>query len=302
MLLRGRLLRAAIPLQVACFSTSTSPKWWEWSRLASWFTSTQPSEPVPQDVEPKTCVFIDGNNMLYAKFSPTCTLASNGVAIGATLGFLHELHKVVDKMKPHRVCVFFDTPVITQRKKEDPTYKAKRERMGDALRRQFPLTGSVLKSLAVPVVQVPGVEADDMIASYTKASLESGFNVIVVSNDSDFFQLVQSNASPTVSLYKFRTRWLMGQDEVLQLIGGTSPRLHPDLRALRGDQWGKTPGLPGGISKELAVELLETAGGLLPLLESLDNVRRPCHVLRMNGSCRSKTKHCAIGCMPQPTC
>ncbi|RHZ08106.1 hypothetical protein DYB31_001458 [Aphanomyces astaci] len=176
-------------------------------------------------------------------------------------------------MKPHRVCVFFDTPVITQRKKEDPTYKVKRERMGDALRRQFPLTGSVLKSLAVPVVQVPGVEADDMIASYTKASLESGFNVIVVSNDSDFFQLVQSNASPTVSLYKFRTRWLMGQDEVLQLIGGTSPRLHPDLRALRGDQWGKTPGLPGGISKELAVELLETAGGLLPLLESLDNVQ-----------------------------
>ncbi|ETV98317.1 hypothetical protein, variant [Aphanomyces invadans] len=259
--------------QAAHFSTTPASRWWDWTRLTAWFSPTRPAEPSTHHaVEPETCVFVDGNNLLYAKYSPTCTQTlSNGVAIGATLGFLQELTHVMEKMHPHRLCVFFDTPVITHRKKNDPTYKANRDRMDDALRRQFPLTISLMQDFAVPVVQVPGIEADDMIASYTKASIESGYEVVIVSNDSDFFQLVRS-APPRVSLYKFRTRWWMEQDDVLQLIGGESPKLHPDLRALRGDQWGKSPGLPGGISKELAVDLVVRAGGLLPLLDHLDHV------------------------------
>ncbi|KAH9108989.1 hypothetical protein LEN26_005799 [Aphanomyces euteiches] len=198
-------------------------------------------------------------------------LAPNGTPIGATIGFLNVLHKVVEKFKPQRLCVVFDTPTQTHRKKEDPTYKANRERMDMTLRSQFPLTQFVLDILQVPQVRLPGFEADDLIASYTTASVLVGYDVVVVSEDNDFLQLVREGP-PRVSVYKPQRKWHLNEVDVRRVLGGSSPKMQPDMRALQGDRSGKSPGLPGGIEQSQAVSVLEKAGGLVSLLDRLDKV------------------------------
>ncbi|KAF0696419.1 Aste57867_12837 [Aphanomyces stellatus] len=261
------------------FSTkdASTPSSWL-SSIISFFGGRSPTSKPETPRDPPqlkgTCIFIDGNNLLHSKFSKTCQLVSQdekSMPNGAMLGFLQEVHTIVEKFQPRRLCVVFDTPAITDRKKADPTYKADRARTPDALRPQFSLTAAALEALNITVVRIPGTEADDLIASYTKASALDGYEVIIVSNDQDFFQLVQAGP-PRVSVYKHGWKSLMGEEEVLRIIGGASPKWHPDMRSLRGDSWGKTPGLPGGISKEDAVAVLSKSRGLMPLLDSLEQV------------------------------
>ncbi|OQR90855.1 hypothetical protein ACHHYP_05180 [Achlya hypogyna] len=217
----------------------------------------------------KTCYLVDGNNLLYMVYDPTCSLTYNTMHVGATVRFLQRIRDMILVQRPDRLLVCFDTRQVTKRKKENPSYKADRASMQPQLRPQFKLTTDALQVLNLPIACVPGVEADDLIASYSKACVADGYDVVIVSNDNDFLQLVDST---TVTVLKPSRNRLMRERDVRAMLHGGKPFLQPDIRALCGDRWGKTPGLPGGLSRREAVDLLEEHGGLLQLLNNLDKV------------------------------
>jgi DNA polymerase-1 len=123
------------------------------------------------------------------------------------------------------------------------------------------------------VLSVPGVEADDLIASYTNACITEGYDVVIASNDNDFLQLVRkvegSRAaesssmwtkapSRNVEVFKPFSRRMLRERDVRALLHGVHPELQPDIRALCGDKYRtKSPGLTGGINRRHAAQLLE---------------------------------------------
>ncbi|EQC35180.1 hypothetical protein, variant [Saprolegnia diclina VS20] len=249
------------------------------ARLRSWW---QPPTSLPAPTEPskrvvlstgrrnaKTVCLVDGNNLQYFVFDPTCPMMHNDAYVGATVRFLQRLRHLVLTQQPDGIVVFFDTSKVTDRKKENPAYKSERKPMEPRLRPQFKLTTAALRALNLPIARVPGVEADDLIASYAKACVDQGYNAVIVSNDNDFLQLVQSS---TVTVLKPSRNQVLREKDVRAMLHGGKPFLQPDIRALCGDRWGKTPGLPGGLNRRQAVDLLEASGGLLPLLDNLENV------------------------------
>ncbi|KAF0696423.1 Aste57867_12841 [Aphanomyces stellatus] len=259
---------------------STSSPFSLLSSIWGWLHGTSS---IPPSVLPsKRVVLIDGNNILHHKYDPACTKSASyvhlcliitvfisfsldrvkkTVRIGATLGFLDEIEKALDTFEPHRIGVVFDPPrQVTPRKRTSKQHK----HQGGALRPQFSITATALQRLGIAVVQVPTVRADDLIASYTKASVADDFDVVIVSNDTDFYQLL----SPHVVVFNpSRGHCLRDTDEI---FGLPTPTLQLDLMTLVGSKWGKAPGLPGGLGRDEAVALLVKSNGLLQLLDRLE--------------------------------
>ena len=127
------------------------------------------------------------------------------------------------------------------------------------------------------MIQKKGAEADDYIASYTKTLTASYFNVVILSNDGDMHQLVQSPVyQPAVEthvvVYKPTRGIYVSEKQVRRYLHGAAPSLHPDVRALCGDHWGKAPGVPGGMAVPTASALLAEHGSLPKLLRNLHKV------------------------------
>ncbi|EQC33903.1 hypothetical protein SDRG_08583 [Saprolegnia diclina VS20] len=225
------------------------------------------------------CLLVDGNNLLYEMYDARCQLSWNGGPTGTAMRFVKCVYDLVRAKQPQRVGIFFDTATKTHRHLSNPNYKQSptRKPMPDALRAQFDVTLHVLRALGLKVIQKPGVEADDFIASYTKICAADGYDVIVVSNDGDMHQLVQSptlspHAKQHVVIYKPTRGIYVAEKQVRKFLHGGAPSLHPGIRALCGDHWGKASGVPGGLPVPIAVSLLTEFGSLPRLLRSLNKV------------------------------
>lgn len=189
--------------------------------------------------------------------------------------------------RPAHICVFFDSARRpTTRKLMAPNYKRGRRPTHAALRSQFGYARDVLRGAGIHCFESPGFEADDLIASYTRALTAASHDVIVVSNDNDFLQLVRdgqdgspaepsddgANATPrgSVQLYQPSKRRYLRERNLTGRFG-LRPALLPDMYALCGDRWGKVPRVVQ-LSEARAIELLNEFGGLFPLLRQLDAV------------------------------
>ncbi|KAF0696420.1 Aste57867_12838 [Aphanomyces stellatus] len=287
------ILRPRPHQSVVFFTSKSTPPPTAWlSSILTWFKPPPPAPDAPTTPFPTAnvhlddglCLLIDGNNLIYHQYKKYMEMKSTPQTgseyIGATYGFLKAVDRLLVRFEPRRVCVFFDTPVVTNRKLDDPTYKATRGRTPDALRTQFPLTQSTLARIGVAVVKVDGIEADDLIASYTKANVAEGFDVVIVSDDKDFYQLLQSTPQ-RVTLY--RPSWDRVYDEafVKRILSHgqknpnrVTPAMYPSIITLKGDRWGKSPGLPGGLGTKLKpIKYAFQSGGVLPLLGRLSKIR-----------------------------
>ncbi|OQR84878.1 hypothetical protein ACHHYP_12590 [Achlya hypogyna] len=226
-----------------------------------------------------TCLLVDGNNLLYNLYDARCTLSWNGKPTGAAMRFVKCVYDIVRTKHPQRVGIFFDTSEKTARHLSNPGYKAHRKKnsMPDALRVQFGTTLELLRALGLKVIQKKGIEADDFIASYTKKVVSEGYDVVIISNDSDMHQLVQSptlqpNVKNHVVIYKPTRGVFVAEKQVRKYLHGAAPTMHPDIRALCGDHWGKASGVPGGLAVADAVALLTEHGSLRRLLRNLNKV------------------------------
>jgi DNA polymerase-1 len=165
----------------------------------------------------------------------------------------------------------FDRGRPAQRLALLPTYKANRSESPDAFRSQIPLIFEVLDALTIPRVMVEGIEADDLIATYTTAAVAEGMDVLIVSGDRDVFQLVDDHVSVIYTRRGISDTVLMDSAAILDRYG-VEPARYPQLAALRGDPSDNIPGVPG-VGDKTAAKLLIDFGDLDGIFSHLDQLR-----------------------------
>jgi DNA polymerase-1 len=189
-------------------------------------------------------------------------------------GFTSSIFALLRAERPDHLAVCFDPPGPTFRHERYAEYKATRERMPEELIEQMPRVREVVRALGYPVLEIPGFEADDVLATVARRASREGARVYLVTGDKDLFQLVDDR----VSIYNVITRGA-GEAEVLDAKGveekfGVPPGQVADVLALMGDSSDNVPGVRG-IGPKTAVELVRRFGSLEQVLARSAEVEKP---------------------------
>jgi len=212
-------------------------------------------------------LLLDGNSLTYRAFYalPTDMATASGQVTNAVFGFTSMLIYLVKDQKPDAVVVAFDRPEPTFRHEANPLYKAQREASPDILRQQMGLVREVLAAIGVPVVDLAGWEADDILATLAERAKGDGHDAIIVTGDRDSYQLVHD---PHVRvLYNKRgvSDYALYDEAGILEKTGVTPSLYPQYAAMRGDPSDNLDGVPG-VGEKTAAKLLNTYGSLEEIL------------------------------------
>ena len=236
--------------------------------------SVPPGEPVPV-IKGSHVYLIDGSGYIFRAFHalPPLTRPSDGLPVGAVHGFCAMLWKLLQDSKrssgPTHLAVIFDAGEKTFRNEIYKEYKAHRPPLPEELIPQFSVIRDAVKAFNIACIEQDGYEADDLIATYAKATLAAGGDVTVVSSDKDLMQLVQPGL---VMLDTMKNRTI-GPDEVREKFG-VPPNKVVDVQALAGDSTDNVPGVPG-IGVKTAAELINEYGDLETLLARAGEIKQP---------------------------
>jgi DNA polymerase-1 len=208
-------------------------------------------------------MLVDGNSLTYRAFFalPTDLATASGQVTNAVFGFTSMLLNLVRDHRPDRVIVTFDRPEKTFRHEMVDTYKATRDAAPDILREQMGLVRQVVETLALPIVELPGYEADDVIATLTERAVADGDDVVIVTGDRDSYQLVRD---PHVRvLYNKRgvSDYALYDEAGIVERTGVRPDQYVYYAALRGDPSDNLPGVPK-VGEKTAAKLVTTYGDL----------------------------------------
>lgn len=221
--------------------------------------------------EPKPClVLVDASGFIFRAYHALPPLStSKGVPTNAVLGFTRMVLKLLKALEFTHVALAFDKDGRVERQKIDPQYKAHREALPEDLPPQFHSIRQVAEALSLPVVEMAGWEADDVIGTLALRAKAEGYQVLVVTGDKDFNQIVDEG----ITLFDPMTERRTGPAEVKERLG-IEPGQMRDYLALIGDASDNVPKVPG-IGEKTAVELLRQFGGVDALLERLGEVKKP---------------------------
>ncbi|MBW2276439.1 MAG: DNA polymerase I [Deltaproteobacteria bacterium] len=219
---------------------------------------------------------IDVSSFIFrAYYSVGHLSTSNGTPTGAVFGVANMLVALFTEYKPSHVAVAMDSKTPTFRKQIFPEYKANRPPPPDDLIVQFPLVQELVEAFDLAVLQKDGFEADDLIATATRAAREAGLSVVVVSGDKDLMQLVGEGVR-VLDTMKSKV-W---DEAAVEQKWGVPPELLGDLLALAGDSSDNIPGVPR-VGPKTAAPLLRDHGGLEPLLANLDSLKSKAMAVRL---------------------
>lgn len=191
---------------------------------------------------------------------------SKGLNTSAIMGFVNTLEEVLTKENPTHIGVAFDPAGPTFRHEAYPEYKAQREETPEAIRLSVPYIKQILEAYNIPILEVAGYEADDVIGTLAKKAGAMGIETYMMTPDKDYGQLVSSNVfmyRPKFGDKKFE---VMGPDEVMNKYGLSSPLQVIDMLGLMGDAADNIPGCPG-VGEKTAVKLISQYGSIENLLE-----------------------------------
>jgi DNA polymerase-1 len=216
-------------------------------------------------------ILIDGNSLTYRAFFalPTDLSTASGQVTNAVFGFTSMLINLMRDHGHRRMAVAFDRPEPTFRHERVDTYKANRQAAPDILRQQIGLVRQVVETLGIRVLELPGYEADDIVATLATQGRDAGLDVIVVTGDRDVYQLVED---PHVKvLYNRRgvSDYVLYDEAGIEERTGVPPTLYLQYAALRGDTSDNLPGVPG-VGEKTAAKLVTTYGGIDGIFEHLD--------------------------------
>ncbi len=206
-------------------------------------------------------MLLDTYGLVYRAFFALPPLnTSAGTPINAVYGFTMMLNKIVADEKPTHVIAAFDKGMPAHRTALYAEYKAQRRVMPDELRSQFALVRRVLQTYRIPIVEIDGQEADDVIATLARQAEEAGEQTIVVTGDLDLLQIVDER---TTVLTTRRGISELGRYDgaAVRARFGLEPAQLPDYRGLKGDPSDNLPGIPG-VGEKTASLLLQRAGSL----------------------------------------
>ena len=189
-------------------------------------------------------------------------ITSRGMNTSAIYGFVNTLDEVLRKEQPDYIGVAFDPKGGTFRHERYPQYKAQREATPEDIRLAVPYIKQILEGYRIPVLEVPGFEADDVIGTLaTKASEIDDMLTLMMTPDKDYGQLVKPNVKMLRPRHASSELEVMGVDEVCAKYGIQSPLQVIDLLGLMGDASDNVPGCPG-VGEKTAVKLIQEFGGI----------------------------------------
>jgi DNA polymerase-1 len=216
-------------------------------------------------------LLLDGNSLTYRAFFalPTDMATAGGQVTNAVFGFTSMLINLIKDHQPDGIVATFDRPERTFRHEAVPTYKATRDEAPDILRQQMGLVREVVDAMGIVAVDLPGYEADDIIATLAERAKERDDDVLIVTGDRDTYQLVED---PHVRvLYNRRgvSDYAMYDEAGIFERTGVTPAQYPEYAALRGDPSDNLPGVPG-VGEKTAAKLITTYGGLDGIFAHID--------------------------------
>jgi DNA polymerase-1 len=204
---------------------------------------------------------LDGSSYVHRAFHAIKFLSnSKGMPTNALLGFTKMLLKIIREHGPDYLAVVLDAPGRTFRDDIYPEYKATRPPADEALSAQWPYVPKIVEAFNIVSLSVPGVEADDVIATLTRLAVAQGLSVTIVTGDKDMMQLVSEN----VRLLDTMKDKITTPPEVMERFGVEPDRV-ADVMALAGDSSDNVPGVKG-IGELSAGKLIAEFGSLENLL------------------------------------
>jgi DNA polymerase-1 len=214
---------------------------------------------------------VDGHSLFYRAFHAVPPLATrDGVPTNAVFGFTNMLLKVLSQVRPRRVAVAFDCGAPTFRHLEFEAYKAHRPAAPPELHRQLPLLKEVLQAMRIPVLELEGYEADDLIGALVAAAEEAGQECLILTGDSDALQLVSPRTRVLLTRKGISAVETYDEARVRERYG-VAPHQLPDLKGLVGDVSDNIPGVPG-IGPKTAARLLAQYGDLEEIVRHVDRL------------------------------
>ena len=218
---------------------------------------------------PKTIYLIDGSAYIHRAYHAIRGLASSsGLPTNAVYGFTRMLIKLMEDKSPEYVAVLFDAKGPTFRHERYADYKANRPPMPEDLAVQIPYIHQVTEGFRIPMLQMPGYEADDLIGTLARRAEMAGFSVVMVTGDKDFIQLVTDQASIWDPMKDKTTT----AADVAETYGVTPDRMI-DVMGLSGDTSDNIPGVPG-IGQKTALTLIREFGSMEALYEDVSALKR----------------------------
>jgi DNA polymerase-1 len=205
----------------------------------------------------KNLYLIDGTSQVFRAFFAIRGLTnSEGLPTNAVFGFTMMLRKLLSDEKPEYVGVAFDLEGPTFRHERFVDYKAHRPPVPEDLIAQLPLVKRVCEGFRIPMLELPGFEADDLIATYARMARDAGYEVVVVASDKDLLQLV----GPGVTVLNPSKDLRLDPAAVMEHFGAAPDRVR-DVLGLMGDAVDNIPGVPG-VGEKTALSLVNTYGDI----------------------------------------
>jgi len=217
----------------------------------------------------KTLYLIDGSAFIYRAYHAIRRLSnSKGLPTNAVFGFTRMLIKLMEERDPEYVAMFFDVKGPTFRHKIYEDYKANRPPMPEDLVVQVPYIKAVTEGFNIPVFEMEGFEADDLIGTFGRMAEAAGFSVVMVTGDKDFMQLVTGDAI----IWDPMKEKIIDADSIRKDFG-IEPVQMIDVMGLSGDTSDNIPGVPG-IGQKTALSLIKTFGSIDHLYEQVDGITK----------------------------
>lgn len=208
----------------------------------------------------------------YYAFIKNPRINSKGLNTSAVMGFVNTLNEVMTKERPTHIGVAFDPAGPTFRHEAYPEYKAQREACPEDIKKSVPIIKDILRAFRIPILEVDGYEADDVIGTLATKAGEAGVTTYMLTPDKDYGQLVRPN------VFMYRPRYgdagyeILGEKEVCEKYGIPTPLRVIDLLGLMGDSSDNIPGCPG-VGEKTAVKLITEFGSIDGLLASTDRLK-----------------------------
>lgn len=223
----------------------------------------------------KKLFLLDAYALIYRAhfaFSKNPRISSKGINTGVMFGFTNTLLEIIQKQKPSHIGVVFDTSAPTFRHEQYPAYKANREETPEDIKIGVPITKDIIRAFNIPVIELDGYEADDIIGTFAKKAARKGFEVYMMTPDKDFGQLVEEKIFLYKPAFMGNGVDIMGVEEVCQKWDIENVDQVVDMLGLQGDAVDNIPGIPG-VGAKTAAKFLKEYGSVEGLLQNTDKLK-----------------------------
>lgn len=208
----------------------------------------------------------------YYAFIKNPRINSKGLNTSAILGFVNTLEEVLTKEQPTHIGIAFDPAGPTFRHEAYEQYKAQREETPEGIRAAVPYIKDIIRAYRIPILEVAGYEADDVIGTLARQADARGIDTFMMTPDKDYGQLVTDHVKMYRPKYGDKEFEVLGVEEVKEKYGLTSPIQVIDMLGLMGDSADNIPGCPG-VGEKTATKLIQQFGSIENLLAGTDQLK-----------------------------